>query len=98
MTILIREYAALTQYNYNVHRRRINTEEKDKVVAAAWGRVDRIASIPCRTIAILHQDDLKKRIKRITAILGIEKINDHPVHSSQNGCSPKNVSSNHPCC
>ena len=31
-----------------VHRRRIFTEVKTKVVAASWGD-DRIASIPCRT-------------------------------------------------
>ena len=46
------------------HIRRINTEEKAKVVAAAWGKelIQFLAAI-----AILHQNDLKKRINRITA-------------------------------
>ena len=49
-------------------RRRIRTEDKAKVVAAVW-RTE-FDPIPCCTIAILHQDDMKKRINRITAILG----------------------------
>ena len=45
-------------------RRRINTEENAKVVTAAWGT----ELIPfLSALAILHQDDLKKRINRITA-------------------------------
>ena len=43
----------------DAHRRRINTEEKAKFVAAAWGLGVRIA--------ILHQDDLKKRTNRLMA-------------------------------
>ena len=48
------------------HRRRINTEEKAKVVAAAWGTecIQFLAAL-----AILHQDSLKKRIRIITATL-----------------------------
>ena len=41
------------------HRRRINTGEKAKVVAAVWGTefIQFLAAL-----AILHQDDLKKRM------------------------------------
>ena len=41
------------------HRRRIKTEEKAKVVAAAWGAelIEFLAAL-----AILHQDDLKNRV------------------------------------
>ena len=41
------------------HRRRINTEEKAKVVAAAWGKEF------FQFLAILHQDDSKKMMNRI---------------------------------
>ena len=42
-----------------VHIRRINTEEKAKVVANDWGAefIKFLAAL-----AILHKDDLKKRI------------------------------------
>ena len=44
------------------HRRRINTEEKAKVVAAAWWtELIQLLAV----LAILHQADLKKRISRI---------------------------------
>ena len=41
------------------HRRRTNTEEKAKVVAAVWGKefIQFLAAL-----SILHQDDLKKRM------------------------------------
>ena len=41
------------------HRRRINTEEKATVVAAVWGTecIQFLAAL-----AILHQDELKKRM------------------------------------
>ena len=44
------------------HRLRIITEGKAKVVAAAWGKelIQFLAAL-----AILHQDDLKKRMNRI---------------------------------
>ena len=47
------------------HRRRIKTEERAKVVTAVWGTelLQFLAAL-----AIFHQDDLKKRIKRIIAI------------------------------
>ena len=41
------------------HRRRIKTKEKAKVVAAAWG-TESIHFFA--VLAILHQDDLKKRM------------------------------------
>ena len=46
------------------HSRRIKTEEKAKVVAAAWGAelIQFLAAL-----AVLHQDDLKKRINKIKA-------------------------------
>ena len=44
----------------STHRRRIKTEEKAKVVAAAWGRID---FIPCQAIAIFNYDDLRNRMK-----------------------------------
>ena len=46
------------------HRRRIKTEVKAKVVAAAWGAelIQFLAAL-----AVLHQDDLKKRINKIKA-------------------------------
>ena len=46
------------------HRRRLNTEEKAKVVAAAWGTA---LILLLAALAILHQDDLKKRMNRIMA-------------------------------
>ena len=41
------------------HRRRINTEEKAKVVAAVWGTefIQFLAAL-----AILHQDEMKNRL------------------------------------
>ena len=41
---------------YCKHRRRINTEEKAKVVAA-----ESFYSIPCRAIAILYQDNFEEK-------------------------------------
>ena len=59
-------------------------------------------------LAILHQYDLRERMNRITAPMRnrcFEKMDDQPVHTmhtkpqpSQNGCSAKNLSSNHPFC
>ena len=46
------------------HRIRLNTEEKAKVVAAAWGTALILLLAP---LAILHQDDLKKRMNRLMA-------------------------------
>ena len=44
-----------------MHRRRINTEEEGKVVAAVWeDRTELIQFLA--TPAILHQDDLKKKV------------------------------------
>ena len=64
---------------------RINTEGKAKVVAAFWGT----ELIPFHAaLAILHQDVLEKRIGG---------LDPKPLHS-QKGTSPKNFSSNHPCC
>ena len=47
-----------TKYVFS-HKRRINTEEKAKVVAAAWGTelIQFLAAL-----ANLHQDDMKKSI------------------------------------
>ena len=49
---------------YLSHRRWINTEEKAKVVSAAWGAefIKFLAAL-----AISHQDDVKKRINRTMA-------------------------------
>ena len=44
-----------TQPNPRLHKRRIKTEEKAKVVAAVWGTECNQA-----VVAILHQVDLKK--------------------------------------
>ena len=84
------------------HRRRINTEDKAKVVAAVWGtEVTKFLA----TLAICHQDDLKKRINRITATwrsVCFEKMANHhtkpPPWLSKNECSPNKFSSSHPCC
>ena len=86
-----------------LHRRMINTEEKAKVVAAAWG-MELIQFLAA--LAILNQDDLKKRMNRTTATWQngcFEKMDDHPVYTSpncappcQNGCPPENFSSYHP--
>ena len=96
--------------NFNLvdlnHRRRIKKEEKAKVVAAVWGK-ELIHFLDA--LAIFHQDDLKKRMNRIKATWRngcFEKMDDQPVHCTvhtkpppyQNGCSPKNFCSNHPCC
>ena len=45
---------------YYLHRRRINTEDKAKTVAAVWGTQ---FILLLAALAILHQDDLKKRMK-----------------------------------
>ena len=48
---------------------------------------DRNDPILCRTIAILHQDDLKKRmnIKTVTWRNGCSgKMDDHPIHTTPN--------------
>ena len=63
-----------------VYRRWINTEEKAKVVAAVWGT---------ELIQFLDalQDDLKKRINRITATWRngcFEKMDDPQVHTTPN--------------
>ena len=42
-----------------VHRRKIYTEEKEKVVAALWG-IEYLQFVPA--LAILHQVDLKNRM------------------------------------
>ena len=60
------------------HRRRINTEQQARVVAAVWG-TELIQFLA--TLAILHKDDLKKRMNR--------KIDDHPVHTTPNHHPPK---------
>ena len=46
-------------YQWEEHRKRIKTEEKAKVVAAVWGEkfIKFLAAL-----AILHQDDMMKRI------------------------------------
>ena len=71
------------------HRKRINTEGKAKVVAAAWGT----KLIRClAALAILHQDDLKKRIRRITATWRnrcFEQMDDHLVHNTLNNTLSK---------
>ena len=53
------------------HRRRINTEEKAKVVPAAGG-MELIQFLSA--LANLHQDDLKKRMNKITAIAGMDAL------------------------
>ena len=55
-------------HRYTWHRIRINTEEKTKVIAAAWG-TEFIQFVA--VLAILHHDDLKKRINRIMAFWGV---------------------------
>ena len=82
----------------------IKTEEKAKVVAAAW-ETELIQFFA--TLDSLHQDDLKKRMNRITATWRngcFEKMDNHEVHIPyqtkpppyKNGCSPKNFSSSYP--
>ena len=52
------------------HRRRINTEEKAKVLATAWGT----ELIPfLATLTFFHQDDLKKRITLLGGMDGLKK-------------------------
>ena len=66
------------------HRIRLNTEEKAKVVAAAWGTA---LILLLAALAILHQDDLKKRMNRIMATWRnrcFEQNDDHPVHTIPN--------------
>ena len=64
------------------HRRRINTEEKATVFASAWGTelIQFLAAL-----AILHQDDLKKRMNRIKATWRNEmlwKMDEQPVRTT----------------
>ena len=56
------------------HWRRIYTEENSKVVAVVWWA--RIYSIPCRAIAVLCHDDMKKRMNCTRMIWSIGYI--HP--------------------
>ena len=69
------------------HRRMINSEEKSKVVAAAWETefIQFLASL-----AILHQDDLKKRMSSGVDALKKWMIIRFTPPSFQNGCSLKN--------
>ena len=50
------------------------------------------------TVNILHQDDLKKRVIRITAPWRKGCLGQMPVHTTPNHHPSKNLSSNHPCC
>ena len=66
------------------HRRRIKTEEKAKVVADVQGTelIQFLAAL-----AIFHQDDLKKRMNRITATWRngcFGKMDDYLVHTIPN--------------
>ena len=63
------------------HRLRINTEEMAQVVAATW-KTELIQFLA--TLAILHQDDLKKRMNRLKATGCFEKLVDQLVHTIQN--------------
>ena len=69
------------------HGRRIKTEEKAKVVVAYWG-MELIQFLAA--VAILHQDNLKKRMNRTATLSNgcFEKIADN--HT--------NPPSWHPCC
>ena len=72
-----------------MHRIRINTEGKAKVVAAALG-TELINFLV--TLTILHQDDLKKRMNRIAATWRngcFDKMDDHPVRTTPNHHPPK---------
>ena len=65
-----------------VHRRRINTEGKAKVIAWRTELIQFLAAL-----AVLHQADLKKRMNRITATWWkgcFEKLADHSVHTIPN--------------
>ena len=71
------------------YSRRIYTEEKAKVVAAAYG-TEMIKFLAA--LAILHLADLKKRRNRISATWGkgcFEQMNDYPVHTTPNHHPPK---------
>ena len=85
----------------------INTEEKAKVVAADYG-TELIKFLAA--LAILHQDDLNKRMNRITATCKngcFDKMDDsHHTKPPPWAPSPKMDvlpkpflhNSNHPCC
>ena len=48
--------AILHGYHHaKVHRKRIKTEEKAKVLASVWGIEYIIYSIPCRSLAVMHR-------------------------------------------
>ena len=67
------------------HRRKINTEEKAKVVAAVWET--ELIQFFVAALAILQQDDFKKRMNRITATWQnrcFGKMDYHPVHNIPN--------------
>ena len=49
------------------HRRRIKTEEKAKVLAAAWREGAELIKFLAK-LAILHQDDLKNRMNHTRTI------------------------------
>ena len=65
-------------------RRRIKTEEKAKVVASVWG--SELFQL-LAALAIFHQDNLQKRMSRITATWQngcFGKMDDHRVHTIPN--------------
>ena len=73
------------------HRKRIETEERAKVVADAWGTelIQFLAAL-----LFLHQDDLKKRVNIITATCWkgcFEKMDDQPVAITPNHHLPEVV-------
>ena len=90
---------------YYFHRRRIKTEEKAKVIPAAWGTelIQFLAAL-----AIWHHAGWFEEKDEYYSTMAISvdwmlwKMDDQPDHTipppSQSGCSPQNFFSNHPCC
>ena len=77
-------------YRWDIEERS-NLEEKAKVVGADW-RTEWFQFLAA--LAILHQEDLKKRMNIITATWRngcIEKMDDLPLHTTPNHHPPKVV-------
>ena len=72
------ELYVLVSVVLDYRRRRLKTEEK----AAVWGK--KFIQILAALVAIFHQDDLRKKMNRITATWRNGKVDNHPVYNIPN--------------
>ena len=73
-----------------MHRRRINTEEKAKVVASVWGTELNQFLAALHTVDIFHQADFEEKGEWNTwQNSRFENMNDHLVYTIPTSTSPK---------